>query len=351
MLNVLSLARIDLKNTILIHVSHDDLDGIGCLTLTNHLMHKAIPRHQNTVQKKRCISAHTSNANVNRTIQDAINQLDSYPDLHKVLLMTDISPNDPELIKELNLIHVTRKDVTVVLLDHHPSATQLNRYDWAYVYPTLGEGENEQRQSGTSLLMNWIDYQLDCSRLAIGSTNMRRFAEEVRRYDTWDWTRYEYATCAEHLSLLLYNTSKRSFLDRFVNNINIMLDRDEREIVEAAIKERDDYIETAIAAAFPMRFNGMDVMVTIATKEISVLGNRLSAQFYDIADAALLVDPKQQRLSMRTIKDNVNLGVFLVRDFGTANAGGHPMSAGATPLEWKKLMKAVRNKEKEVFVC
>lgn len=351
MTTFLSFAPVYLPDTIIIHASHDDLDGVGCLALTNHLMHKALPRAQGVQHKKRCISAPTSNANVNRIIQDAINQLDDYPELHKVLLMTDISPNDPELIKELNLIHVSRKDVTLVLLDHHPTATHLNRYDWAYVHPTLGEGEKEELQSGTSLLMQWIDHQVNLSRVAVNTLTMRRFAEEVRRYDSWDWTRNDYATCAEHLNLLLFSTSSREFLARFADDISISLTAKEREIVTEAIRERDDYIDAAMAMAFPIRFNGMNVIATVAAKEISVLGNILSKQFSDTADAALIINPKQQRISMRTVKDTVNLGAFLVRDFGVANAGGHPMAAGANPLEWQKLMDAVRNKDKEVFVC
>lgn len=351
MTTFLSFAPVYLPNTIILHVSHDDLDGVGCLALTNHLMHRALPRAQKTHPKKQCISASTTNENVNRTIQDAINQLDSYPELHKVLLMTDISPNDPELIKELNLIHVSRKDVTLVLLDHHPTATHLNRYDWAYVHPTLGEGEKEERQSGSSLLMQWIDHQVDLTRVVVNTLTMRRFAEEVRRYDTWDWTRNNYATCAEHLSLLLYNTSASSFLARFADNIEITLNSKEREIVNGAIEAREAYIDIAITNAQHIRFNGMNVIATVASREISVLGNRLSELYKDTVDAALIVNTKLERISMRTVHDHVNLGAFLVRDFGTANAGGHAMAAGANPLEWQKLMRALHNGDKEVFVC
>lgn len=112
--------------------SHTDLDGYGC----------------NIVMKALGINVDETNINygeINEVVQDYI-QNRIYKN-YDITFITDISINE-EVAKLID----NTKDLTVILLDHHPTAEWLNKYEWACV--TVNN--TLEKTSGTEMLFNYL---------------------------------------------------------------------------------------------------------------------------------------------------------------------------------------------------
>ncbi|MDK2600547.1 hypothetical protein QO179_23930 [Bacillus stercoris] len=73
------------------------------------------------------------------------------------IFITDISVNEEvaELIQNIYQESFNH----FVLLDHHGTATWLNKYEWALVQETFDRDGNTHKTSGTSLIIDWFRKQ------------------------------------------------------------------------------------------------------------------------------------------------------------------------------------------------
>ena len=110
---------------------------------------------------------------------------------YDAIVVTDISCKEVDA-EQINNMPGCRK---LILLDHHPTATFLNDYSWAVVYPELVDDSfrakkydnpTEGHSSGTSLLFDYLEYQgltADIANLDL----LKEYVDNVATYDTWDW--------------------------------------------------------------------------------------------------------------------------------------------------------------------
>lgn len=231
--------------------------------------------------------------------------------------ITDISIND-ELASKIDN---TKKKYQ--LLDHHPTALELNKYEWCKV-----QIENEDsciKTSGTEMYYHWL---IDNDYLN-SDVILDRFVELVRNYDTWRWsTLGDEGVICKQVNDLLYLYGRDKFIDWCITEIYEdtfpWLYESDLLVLDIKQKEIDDYIEAKDKQLFISELCGRTCGFVFAEKYVSELGNKL-CKIHPEIDFVAIID-MAGTVSYRTIKDDIDLGKDVARLFG---GGGHPKAAGS----------------------
>lgn len=146
------------------HISDNDLDGVGCL----YLGELAFSEDSTFI------------ASPTRDIDEMVREfIHNEWDKETLLIITDLSVGE-EVAVEID--QKVQEGYQAVLLDHHPTALELNKYDWATVKITNEEGE---KVSGTSLFLQYLNENHNF----MNTRMILQFTELVRSYDVWDWAK------------------------------------------------------------------------------------------------------------------------------------------------------------------
>jgi oligoribonuclease NrnB/cAMP/cGMP phosphodiesterase (DHH superfamily) len=281
--------------------THTDLDGIGCAVLAK------LTFGDEVVDVEYC-----GYDDINAKVEEYFNS-DSEYECH----ITDISIND-ELANKIN-----DSDKKYQLLDHHPTALELSKYEWCDVQI---EDENTHiKTSGTELYYYWL---IDNGYL-IGNSTLKNFVELVRDYDTWRWsTLGDEGIICKQVNNLLYLYGRENFIDWCIamiqNGSFPMLTDVDKIVLEIKQREIDSYIEEKCKSLFIGNLCGRPCGIVFADKYISELGNRL-CQMYSEFDFVAIIN-MDGTVSYRTIRDDIDLGKDVAKVFG---GGGHPKAAGS----------------------
>lgn len=285
--------------------THTDLDGIGCAVL----MKIAFP--DINVEIEYC-----NYDEINQKVKEFMDNDSGYD-----CFITDISIND-ELAEMINKSY--RKD-TYLLLDHHPTALQLNKYEWCNVQI---ENEDGVKTSGTELLYKWLTesptYFLHKNEV------LDRFVKLVRDYDTWRWsTLGEDGLICKQVNDLLYLYGREKFIEWCVTDIKYntfpFLHHSDKLVLDIKQKEIDDYIEKKNSQMITSPMCGKICGFVFAEQYFSELGNKL-CQMHPEIDFVSMIDIANGTVSYRTVKDDIDLGKDVAKMFG---GGGHPKAAGS----------------------
>ena len=178
----------------LINITHTDLDGVGCTAICQYFADK----NGYEVEFFNC-----GYSTVNDRVREVIDRVEAGEKIDMVLI-TDIS------IKEgtntdvlLNRMIEANPDMVVRLLDHHATATWLNKYSWAEV--------NEKDSDGVKRCGTWWTYKFlseyfgesDLDRIheiecyadqpadnyddLLSQDPVFEFVKAVDLFDTWKW--------------------------------------------------------------------------------------------------------------------------------------------------------------------
>lgn len=144
--------------------SHTDLDGRGCNVVAKYTIGKVI--------NLECENLNYDN--VNERIKEFFNskELEEY----NIVYVTDISVNNE--VAELIESKINKIGIKVRLLDHHPTARELNKYNWC----TVDIKRDGEKTSGTRMLYDELLWCID-SLNKKGLINKKRlfdFVESVR---------------------------------------------------------------------------------------------------------------------------------------------------------------------------
>lgn len=234
------------------------------------------------------------------------------------VFITDISVNEEvaELI-DYSEARCGAKD-KYQLLDHHSTATWLNKYPWAFVASEYIEGKNT---SGTSLFYDWMVVN---GFIEKEDWNAAQFTELVRVYDTWEWDRDQNMQ-AKKLNDLLYIVGQSRFIKRFSEDIDPVFTDSEELILEIERNTIENYIKKKEKEVWKVLIDGKKALGIFAEKYISELGNTIAKNNPDI-DLVVIIDAGSGRVSYRTVKEDVNVAE-IARKYG---GGGHPKSSGST---------------------
>lgn len=290
--------------------SHTDLDGVGCNVLIRNL------------DKKSDIE-NLDYGNVNERIKDFIVN-GKYVD-YDYIFITDISVNE-EVAGIIDEVY-KNEGINIVLLDHHPTALWLNKYEWANVeenitYPYDGITE---KTSGTELLYRYILCNYDLMGVEFQyDTGVTDFVTQVKRYDTWLWNTKYKDNKPKKLNDLFHILGKDRFIEgieedfyrvgSFISKYSLLLELEQEKI--------DKYVNEKIKEIVVKEINGYTVGIVFADHNQSELGNRLS-EINSKLDLIAMIGVNT--VSYRTIRDDINCSEF-AKAF---NGGGHPKASGS----------------------
>lgn len=294
--------------------SHTDLDGYGC----NVIMKLILGINSN------CENLNYDKIN-NRVKEYFINgEYKQYCSTY----ITDISVNDEvsEIIDKI----VKAENIKVKLLDHHPTATGLNKYDWAVV----DIEKNGEKISGTRMLYDELEDLI--GYLDINKNGLLDFVENVRKYDTWLWKEKYNDIKPKQLNDLFFLLGTDRFVDKILYNLKYsFIDmtefiEDNKLLLELQQEKIDRYIEKKNKEIINYKIQEYNAGVVFAEQFQSELGNRLS-EMNPQYDLIIMIGDKT--ISYRTVKDNVNCGE-IAKLFG---GGGHPKASGSQISNESKL--------------
>lgn len=290
--------------------SHTDLDGYGCNIIMRSIFGDNVD---------------CTNINYDK-IDEEIKQYifsEEYKN-YACTYITDISVN--EEIAKLIDDRINTTGVKFVLLDHHPTALELNKYKWAEV-----KIENdEEKTSGTRMLYDELSEAVNIlnDENYLHSECLFDLVESVRKYDTWLWKEKYNDAKPKKLNDLFYLLGKERFTDKIIKYIALGSFKvkdfieDNHLLLELQQEKIDKYVESKNKEIIEYNLNGCKVGVVFAEQFQSELGNRLSElnPQYDLI--AMIGD---KTISYRTIHEDINCG-FIASWFG---GGGHPKASGS----------------------
>jgi oligoribonuclease NrnB/cAMP/cGMP phosphodiesterase (DHH superfamily) len=303
------------KDTKVKVFSHNDLDGVGCGIVAKMAFEEVDVEYcgYNDIDDK----------------VKAFIVSEEY-ELFDQVFITDISvkAEAEALIHELP--ELARK---VKLLDHHATATHLNKHDWAFVAPDGINGKN----SGTNMLFEYLKMNGLFNRKMIFLDGLHILTEKIRRYDSWEWKEIYDDQEARSLNDLfwMYGISKfeKTFIDR-LKNLEIcivsegswikMFSETDIAVLQMDYDKKVSYINRKEKQMIIGRLVGKDVGFVFAEQYISELGNELSDRHPEL-DFIAILDLGSKKVSYRTVKD-IDLGKDVASHFG---GGGHPKASGS----------------------
>lgn len=252
---------------------------------------------------------------INEEVLKVLNSDEKYD----MYFITDISVSD-EIAKKID----NRDDsYKFVLLDHHPTALELNKYDWCNVIIE----NNGIKTCGTELFYQWLkNYEMfDSSNKCLDN-----FIQIVRDYDTWRWSILgEKGIICKQVNDLLYLYGRDEFIKWCINELYDevfpkLYAKDEL-VLKIKQDEIDKYVESKNEQMFTIPLCGKTCGVVYSDRNVSELGNRL-CQMHPEIDFVVMIDLGNATVAYRTVKDNIDLGRDVAALYG---GGGHPKAAGS----------------------
>ena len=300
----------------IMHLSHDDLDGVACIILSRLAF-------GDNVTYKMC---------KNGTIDDTVKKLLENDSMYDEVHLTDISVSYPlaGMIKE--------QRSNYRLFDHHKTALPLNDFDWCHVDVYQGVGADEHLTCGAELYYHWLIRNGHLAR----TRGLDNFVQAVRDYDTWRWVELgEYGHLSENLNILLTEYGQEKFIDWFyymLQNGPLIISSEDEAIIAAYKRREARAIEQKDKEMRRIIFNEKTIGVIYAEEHINIIGNTLCRRHPEI-DCVALISCGSNIISFRSIKDDMDVSI-LAKMFG---GGGHRLAAGAplketTPIDMLRLI-------------
>ncbi|MDK2600548.1 DHHA1 domain-containing protein [Bacillus stercoris] len=157
---------------------------------------------------------------------------------------------------------------------------------------------------------------------------MEEFAEEVRKYDTWEWFNHYKEQAPKELNDYLYMIGRQSFADKMYNVLrgslktkDYFFDENAKVLLLQRQKEIKAFIDKKESQ---MIVNKNKVGIVFAEDHVSELGNELCNRNHGI-DYVAILDLGSGKISFRTSKDDIDVSK-IAKIFG---GGGHPKASGA----------------------
>lgn len=283
--------------------THNDLDGIGSVVLAT------IAYGPDNVDYEQCV----------------------YGDIDdKIMSWREMNPGKRYFVTDISMSEETARSVEgddVYLFDHHPTAMWLKGRFGGNVSETIDlEGVGEIKTCGTELYYRYLVGAGVLSRTEF----LDNFVDTVRNYDTWRWTTLgEEGVNSKLLNDLYYIYGHEHFikwvLDRVESGVFPWFNDTDRVLLTMKQREIDEYIKEKMSSMKKMDLMGRTAGVVFAEKYQSELGNKICEKNKDI-DFVAMIDMSSCKVSYRSVRDDIHLGVDIASAFG---GGGHAKAAGS----------------------
>ena len=285
--------------------THTDLDGVGCVVLAKLFF-------KDDIEIVYCKNPQECSEKILEVFEET-----KFKDYSQIFV-TDMSFNE-SILEDKKLYKILKNRCRI--FDHHATAYGLR--DKLPLAVIMEQDKNGKNMSGTYLFHEYL--------ISKGMAARSFFVELIRSYDTWDWSKGS-SQLANYLNILLFGKGRRFFVDSFVaklerkdiNELNIF-SQYERDILEFEIDRNERDIQKNLSNVMKIKTDSYTIgLVNMTTGDYSALGNRI-CEVFDV-DIACMFDVTTGRLSLRTTREDINLGQLLTSsDFV---GGGHYSSAG-----------------------
>lgn len=354
-------------------VTHTDLDGAGAPVVLRVVF-----------SEYEIIPIYCTYHNIEDKLGELLDFVSSNLDYYEMIFITDISFRQEskldEKISELNTKVRNYRNFCwfITLLDHHATATWLNKYLWAQVSET---GLKGRKECGTAKLfdylfrtVNHLPQEEKLQRFYNNRLDM--FVDLVNEWDTWAWIEEhpedEPNTLASDLNNVFSFYGRHLFVEEFSKRIATGLVIEENDLFteadnlilrcksdevekDVAVKDKElvsvtmsyktrerhvDFISNYLGAQhiydkdylldtnYTKDFN---VGVVFLTRNISEVGNKLS-ELHPELDYIMMINFSSSvpQFSFRTVKEDLEVPLGIIANYVTGKGGGHPKSAGGT---------------------
>lgn len=262
---------------MILHISHNDLDGVTCGALTK------------------------------RFLKDVDNIFCNYNEIDPILeevslrkydqiLITDMSPGKRGLNQILG-------EIEVLVIDHHETSVWMQE-----VTSTV----HDITKSATLLTYEWL------KGLGYDVSEYQELAECVNDYDMWHLKRKD----SLQMNMLFMKLGVERYLERFSRKPFQGFTPDEELIVELETERRDKYLFAASRTGEMLKDrDGLEFFLVFAEEYNSELGNYIIKELG--ADYVVMINMQKKKVSLRSRAD------VDVRSIAEMNGGGgHKNAAG-----------------------
>lgn len=261
---------------MILHVTHNDLDGAGCSVL--------IKRYLDV--------AHTVYLNYDEIDNYLIR---NYYNYNKIII-TDLSPSF-ETAKYLT------NYVELFFIDHHITSKELTNILDSY---------HDITKSATLLTYEWL------VEMGFDVKSYREFANCVNDYDMWHLKIDE----SLKLNMLFSLMGIDRFVERFLKNPTVKFDETEKMLLEIEEESKNKYLDNSLKNLnlYTDKSN-RKFAVIFAEKYNSELGHHI-LNFTDVV-YVFIINAQKKKISLRS-RDGIDVSEIAIKNGG----GGHKNAAG-----------------------
>ncbi|MDR0453320.1 MAG: phosphoesterase [Deferribacteraceae bacterium] len=273
---------------MILHISHNDLDGVGCGILVK--------------------AAYPSVKTIYRGYDELGNMLDSIHSGYDMVIVTDLSPSEA-------ILESIAGECELLLIDHHISSETLNKYPFVI---------HENGKSATLLTYEKL------TSIGFDLSAYEDFVCCVNDFDLWKLKRDD----SLRMNLLFILTGISRFEKRFLTEPYCGFKAEEEMLIALEEERRNNYIERALKYA--EYFTDKDqrkLAVLFSEMYTSELGNSIISR--GLADYVILINVQRKSVSLRSAKDT-DISEIAARHGGGGhkNAAGFPFISGFNVMEF-----------------
>lgn len=301
-----------LNNNKVLVISHeDDIDGLGGVIL-GYLAFKDIDYMLIHVNEQTEIVDFVKNSN------------------YEKVFITDLGLDD-KIADEINEL-----GMNILHFDHH----ETNMYASKYAFSTVEIQRNGISTCGTELFYLYLKE----NNLLKDNTLIKRFVEDTRAYDTWDWAKnnnVEANDLNKLFSIVGIDTYISKMVDKLRNNNKDIFDETDKYLIELKTQEENELIELSDKSLIIREKDGLKFGIVFGNKFLSIIGNTLCNRHPEL-DYMLLIDPLEMKASLRSVRIDVS------KVAESYSGGGHKYAAGfgLNEEKFKSLLKIIINSDK-----
>ena len=298
-------------NKVLVISHEDDIDGLGGVIL-GYLAFKDIDYMLIHVKEQTEIVDFVKNSN------------------YEKVFITDLGLED-KIADEINEL-----GMDILHFDHH----ETNVYASKYAFSTVEIQRNGISTCGTELFYLYLKE----NNLLKDNALIKRFVEDTRAYDTWDWVKnnnVEANDLNKLFGIVGIDTYISKMVDKLRNNNKDIFDETDKYLIELNTQEENKLIELSDKSLIIREKDGLKFGIVFGNKFLSIIGNTLCNRHPEL-DYMLLIDPLEMKVSLRSVRIDVSK---VAESYG---GGGHKYAAGFSLNEeiFKSLLKIIINSDK-----
>lgn len=264
-----------------LHISHNDLDGLGC----GVLIKKFMPGNIKTV--------YLGYDDIDRYIEENYHYYDR-------IIITDVSP-------QYGTVEMLAGEKDVLIIDHHASSDALKDFHFTH---------HDITKCATLLTYEYLLQE------GFKVEEYEEFARCINDVDMWFLKRED----SLKMSVLFNLMGITRMEERFLSNSYKGFTDTEKLLITLEEERRDNYIKKAMRNIETIKDkDGLTFTVVFAESYASELGNYIISE--DISDYVMLINAQSKKISLRSRKD------VDIRHIAERNGGGGHKNAAAFSIK------------------